>query len=57
VNVITSQFVDAFERQCESLGFDGARVVVEHPIQNRTRPELEALADDAFAAIIDAIFQ
>ena len=52
VNVITTQFVEAAEAQCEALGFDAAIVWVPHPIQNRTRAELEALADDHFESIV-----
>ena len=32
-----------------SLGFDPAVVYVPHPIQNRTKAEIEAIADAAFA--------
>ena len=55
VSVITTAFVDAFEQQADSMGFEGARVVVEHPVQNRTTEELHAMADDAFPAILAAL--
>ncbi len=55
VNVITTEFVAAFESQCDSLGYDGAAVVVPHPIQNRTKAEIETLADDAFPAVLAAL--
>ena len=55
MNVITTEFVTAFESQCDSLGYDGAAVVVPHPIQNRTREEIESLAVDAFPSIVAAL--
>jgi hypothetical protein len=45
VNVITEEFADAFEVQRCAIGFDAAAVIVPHPIQNRTRAELESFAD------------
>ena len=45
-------FVDGVEAQRESLGFDPAVVYVPHPIQNRTKAEIEAIADDAFAKVM-----
>jgi hypothetical protein len=39
--------------QSESLGFDPAVVYVPHPIQNRTRQEIEAIADQAFARVME----
>ena len=44
--------MEAAEAQCEALGFDAAIVWVPHPIQNRTRAELEPLADDHFESIV-----
>jgi len=55
VSVITAEFVDAFEAQRRALGFEGVRVVVPHPMQNRTRAELEALADRCCDEIVAAI--
>lgn len=52
VNVVTTQFEQAADAQCESLGYDAAIVFVPHPIQNRTRAELEALADQHLDAIL-----
>ncbi len=45
-------FVDGVEAQSESLGFDPAVVYVPHPIQNRTKQEIEAIADQAFAKVM-----
>jgi hypothetical protein len=53
--VITSEFPDAFERQCAALGFKGAAVIVPHPIQNRTTEELWELADRAYPEIVAAL--
>ena len=55
MSVITTEFVVAFESQCDALGYDGAAVVVPHPIQNRQTAEIAALADEAFPAIIAAL--
>ena len=51
-NPLYASIVQAAEAQCEALGFDAAIVYVPHPIQNRTRAELEALADEHFEAIL-----
>lgn len=45
VNVLTTEFREAFATQCAALGFDGASIFVPHPILNRTRAEIEAIAD------------
>ncbi len=55
VGVATTEFVDAAEVQNRALGYDAAVVFVPHPIQDRTREELSALADGAFKAILDAL--
>lgn len=52
VNIVTTHFVEAANAQCEALGYDASIVYVPHPIQNRTRAELEALADDYFDSIL-----
>ena len=52
MNIVTKGFVDGVEAQSESLGFDPAVVYVPHPIQNRTKAEIEAIADDAFAKVM-----
>jgi hypothetical protein len=53
--VATTEFRDAAVVQARSLGFEPAVVWVEHPIQNRTAAELEALADTAIEPILDAL--
>ena len=38
--------------QSDSLGFEPAVVYVPHPIQNRTKAEIEAIADQAFEKVL-----
>ena len=45
VSVLTEEFMDAFEVQRRAIGFDGAGIFVPHPMQNRSRAELEGFAD------------
>ena len=52
MNIVPTGFVDGVEAQSESLGFDPAVVYVPHPIQNRTKAEIETIADDAFAKVM-----
>jgi len=52
VGVATTEFIDAAEIQGKNLGFDPAMIFVQHPIQDRTNAEIEALADAALNAII-----
>ena len=53
--VATTEFMAAAEAQSSSLGFDPAVVWVDHPVQNRTPEELEALADGAIDAILEVL--
>jgi hypothetical protein len=55
VSVLTSEFRDAFAKQCGAIGFEGASVYVPHPMQNRTTGELHGLADECFAEILARI--
>jgi hypothetical protein len=55
VAVATTEFIDAARVQNQALGYDPAVVFVAHPIQDRTREELRALADRACTDIIAAI--
>ena len=52
MNIVTTGFVDGVEAQAESLGFEPGIVYVPHPIQNRTKEEIEAIADQAFAQVM-----
>ena len=51
VFVASAEFVDAARAQATALGFDAARVFVDHPIQDRTDDEMRALA----AAAVDQL--
>ena len=56
VFVASREFVEAAATQAAALGFpDVARVFVDHPIQDRTDAEIEALADAAVDAVLDAL--
>ena len=55
VFVASDPFVTAAEAQSKSLGFDPARLFVEHPIQDRTDDEMRALADQAVDQLIASI--
>jgi hypothetical protein len=52
VSVVTSEFRDAIAAQSRALGFEPAVVYVPHPIQNRTREELAAIADGAIEPML-----
>jgi hypothetical protein len=49
---VTTGFVDGVAAQSEALGFEPGVVYVPHPIQNRTKAEIEAIADEAFAKVM-----
>lgn len=51
----TTEFRDAAAAQARSLGFEPGVVWVEHPVQNRTAAELEAMADSAIGPILAMI--
>jgi hypothetical protein len=55
VFVATVAFTDGAEVQARALGADPAAVYVEHPIQDRTNDEMEAIADGAFEAVVAAL--
>jgi hypothetical protein len=55
VFVATTEFVDGAEHQAKALGADPAAVYVEHPIQDRTDPEMIAIADAAFEHVVAAL--
>ena len=52
VFVATVQFEDAADAQSAALGFDAAKVLTEHPIQDRTDDEMRAIADAAIDGLI-----
>ncbi len=47
VFVASTEFVQAARAQARALGFDPVGVFVPHPIQDRTDPEMRALAEAA----------
>jgi hypothetical protein len=56
VLVASSVFAQAAEAQAEALGApDARRVLVPHPIQDRTDDELRALARDAVDELLAAV--
>ncbi len=55
VFVATVEFTSGAAAQARALGADPAAVYVEHPIQDRTDAEMEAIADGAVQAIVAAI--
>lgn len=54
---MTTGFIDGVAAQSDSLGFEPAVVYVPHPIQNRTKAEIEAIADEAFAKVMALLRQ
>ncbi len=52
VFVATVEFTDGAEHQARSLGAAASAVYVEHPIQDRTDPEMRAIADQAFETLL-----
>ena len=50
--VATKEFTVAAASQAKSLGFHPNVIWVDHPIQNRTKEELIAIADTAFTPIL-----
>jgi len=55
VFVASTEFGAASDAQAKALGFDPARVLVPHPIQDRTDEEMAALADAAVDELIAAL--
>ena len=53
--VASTEFVDAAEVQARALGVERTGVFVTHPIQDRTDEEMQALAEEAFGRIRDAL--
>jgi hypothetical protein len=57
VFVATTEFVDAAIRQGEALGVTEAGVFVAHPIQDRTKEEVCALAEEALSQILTMLLE
>ena len=57
VFVATVEFQDGAAVQSRALGASPRAVFVPHPIQDRTDPELRAIADEAVGALVDALVE
>ena len=55
VFVASAEFVVAAQAQASALGFPSARVLVPHPVQDRTDDEMRAYADAAYEEIVSAV--
>jgi hypothetical protein len=55
VFVATREFESAAIAQGSALGFDPPRVLVAHPVQDRTDEELVAMADGALGEVVAAL--
>jgi hypothetical protein len=55
VFLASSEFADAAAVQARALGLAVPRVLVPHPIQDRTDDELRRLARDAYPAVLAAV--
>jgi len=55
VFVSTVEFIDAANVQAKALGTIASAVYVEHPIQDRTDEEMEAIADKAVSEIVSQL--
>lgn len=55
VSVLTTEFRDAFAKQCGAIGYGGASVFVPHPMQNRTTAELHAFAEASVAEVLERL--
>ena len=55
VFLATEQFRSARHAQATALGVDPAVVWVPHPIQDRTDAEMDAIAVEAFDAVVAAL--
>ena len=55
VFVSTVEFIDAANVQAKALGTIASAVYVEHPIQDRTDEEMQAIADKAVSEIVSKL--
>ena len=53
--ILTEQFREADRAQSKSLGYEAAKVFVEHPIQDRSDAEMAVIAENAFDAVVAMI--
>ena len=52
---MTTEFVDGVTAQSDALGFEPAVAYVPHPIQNRTKAEIDEIADRAFEQVMSLL--
>lgn len=57
VFVASREFETAAVAQGEALGMDPARVLVSHPIQDRTDAELHAIAEEAVDRVVRSLIE
>lgn len=57
VFVATTEFETAALAQGRALGYDPPRVLVPHPIQDRTDDELRTLAEAALDQVINSLIE
>ena len=50
--VATVEFIDGAELQAKALGSEPCAVYVEHPIQDRTDSEMQAIAGEAIESLL-----
>ena len=55
VYIATTEFLEAAKAQAKGLGSEPVGIFVEHPIQDRTDQELQALADAALDEVVAAL--
>ncbi len=55
VYIATTEFIDGAQAQARALGADPAALFVPHPIQDRTDEELVAIAEEAFARLLEVM--
>ena len=57
VFISTVEFIDAADAQAKALGTIASAVYVEHPIQDRTDEEMQAIADKAVVEIVSKLVE
>jgi len=55
--IASEEFVEAADKQAQSLGFSPFRDFVPHPIQNKTDAEMKTIAEGAFLEILALLEQ
>jgi hypothetical protein len=55
--IATREFITGADAQAKALGFQHSPVYVEHPIQDRTDAEMNAIGDAAFAEVLGKILE